>query len=123
MQRVIAANSRPPVSFPEDFFLVLGGALLQKAQEQQHEVLAVSVDHHHAHVLAKLPIDRSEIKRIVGTWKQHASHAVRDRLPGRVWASSGDPIRVTDRGHQLNVFNYIVRHGNQGAWVWTFRDG
>jgi hypothetical protein len=44
-------------------------------------------------------------------------------LPGKVWAAGGDPIPIKDKAHQRRVYEYILRHKKQGAWVWSFRDG
>ena len=30
-------------------------------------------------------------------------------------------LPVRDRRHQVNVFHYILKHRNQGAWTWDYR--
>ena len=120
LHRAVRETARPPVAFSSDLFESIGWALLEKIDEQGHRVLAAGVDAHHAHLLVELPDDRKTVKRMMGSWKQYASHRIRDRLPGRVWANSGDPIRLYDPTHQRNVFRYILRHAEQGAWVWRY---
>ena len=86
------------------------------------EVIAISVDGIHLHILARFP--DTQVRPRVGRAKKHASHVLRDYgLTGTVWAKKCRPLPVRDREHQVNVFNYIVSHGLEGAWVWTFRDG
>ena len=121
LHKVIRENSRAAVKLPADLYCVIGESMLAKAESQEHRILALAVDAHHAHVLAELPVDRKLVKQIVGSWKQRASHAVRDRLPGVIWSKSCDPIRIDDRAHQVCVFEYILEHAQAGAWVWSFR--
>ena len=120
LRRVVEARAQPPVEFPPDLFETLGLALIDKAHQREEWVAAVSVDAHHAHLLVEVPADRDVVKDAVGRWKQAASHAVRDRLPGRIWASSCDPIRIRDEEHLQNVFLYILSHARKGAWVWRY---
>lgn len=110
------------VKLPRDLWSVIGLAMIEKIGAQGHSVLAVSVDTHHAHPLVELPGDRAAVKRTVGTWKQRASHKVRDRLPGEIWSKSCDPVRVESRSHHQRVYRYILDHANDGAWVWSFKD-
>jgi len=120
--RHIRSNSRPPVHLPNDLWAAIGQAILEKIASQDHRLLALSVDTHHVHLLVELPTDRRVIKRIVGTWKQRASHAVRDRLPGEIWSKSCDPIHIGERAHQVSVYRYILAHAERGAWVWSYGD-
>ena len=114
---------KPAVCIPPDLYEAVARAVLAKAKSQGHRVLALSVDSHHVHLLVALPSDRRTVKQIVGSWKQRASHAIRDRLPGQVWSKSCDPIVIRDEAHHRRVFRYILAHAAQGAWVWSFRDG
>ena len=83
-----------------------------------HRVLVVSVSGMHCHFLAELPDSLEEVRQIVGQCKSKSSHAIRDRVPGRVWAFRGSFLRVKDRKHQLNAFGYIKKQ--KGAWIWDF---
>jgi hypothetical protein len=96
-------------------------ALVEKLVEAGAEPIALSVNSVHYHILAKFPDAR--IRHHVGLAKKHASHVLREHgLPGAVWAKRCRVLPISDRGHQVNVFRYIVRHATQGASVWTYRD-
>lgn len=122
LHHIVRTNSRSPIVLPADLLEPIGKAVLAKCDQQGHRVLVLAVDSHHVHLLIELPGDRSRVKQVVGSWKQKASHAVRDRLPGTIWSKSCDPIRIKDRVHHERVYGYILDHARQGAWVWSFRD-
>ena len=123
LHRVVRENSRSAVKLPESLWQVIGEAVLTKCDEQDHRVLAITVDAMHVHLLVELPTDHKLVKQIVGTWKQKASHAVRDELPGSIWSKSCDPIKIQDQAHHRRVYRYILDHSEQGAWVWSFEKG
>ena len=59
----------------------------------------------------------------MGVAKRHAWFIARDRgWVGQLWAKRNHAEPIEDRRHQVNTFNSIVRHKEEGAWVWTFRD-
>ncbi|XAL98464.1 transposase [Phycisphaeraceae bacterium D3-23] len=122
LHKLIRGKSKPAVTLPADLFETIGQAALDKSASQGHRILAIAVDAHHVHVLAELPDDRLAVKRIVGSWKQRASHKVRERLPGEVWSKSCDPVQVKDPVHHRQVFEYIPAHAQQGAWVWSYKE-
>jgi REP element-mobilizing transposase RayT len=83
--------------------------------------LAIAVSTTHVHLLARL--DPEKLNAEVGALKRRSSHAVRDILPGRIWATRCHPLQIRDREHQQSVFRYIVHHSRkEGASVWTFKD-
>jgi len=101
---------------------IAGQAIVQMFHMRDIEVIAVSVDAIHFHLLARFPDRR--VRWHVGEVKRHAYFALKQVSPVRkVWARRCDVTPVSDRSHQVNVFNYICRHGRKGAWVWTFREG
>jgi len=63
--------------------------LAGKLRELGYLVVAVSVNGRHLHALVELPNDMGQIRQIVGKCKQRASHAVRDVMPGSIWAAGG----------------------------------
>ena len=86
------------------------------------ELIAASLDDHHLHLLARFP-DHNP-RKWVGIAKKNAARALSDLglLPhGGVWGKRSECTPIEDRRHQLTVFDYIQRHANQGAVVWTFR--
>lgn len=122
LHKVVREHSRPALSIPCELFHRIGEAVLEKCEQKGRRVLVIAVDPHHVHLLVELPGDRTAVKRVVGSWKQKASHAVRDAMPGSIWSKSCDPVRIKDRAHHENVYRYIRDHRKQGAWVWTYRD-
>ncbi|MEM6458805.1 MAG: hypothetical protein AAF710_05370 [Planctomycetota bacterium] len=113
-------HAAPPVTFPVPVRELLGRALQTKTKALKLQCLCLAVGPSHAHMLLRGPADFDETRKIVGRLKQAASHAVRSDLPGRIWADGGKPIPIRDREHQLRVFRYILKHENEGAWVWRF---
>ncbi len=87
------------------------------------QVIAVAVSATHAHLLAKM-LDSKEITREwMGLAKKHAWLLARDKgWTGQMWGKRGKATPVKDYKHQVNTFNYIARHKDEGAWVWTYRD-
>ncbi len=73
----------------------------------------------HVHMLVKLP--RQDVAAIIGKIKRCGSLSVTQTMPGRLWAKGCGIKPIKDKTHQINTFNYILRHREQGAWVWTFR--
>jgi REP element-mobilizing transposase RayT len=96
---------------------------LHELQTQSLQVLALAVCGDHAHLLVELPDDYQKAKRWMGRLKQRSSHAVGEALTGKLWAKGGKSIRIKNQAHQQQVFHYILRHYDQGGWVWSFRDG
>jgi len=100
---------------------VAARALVEKLTGDGVEVIALALDDHHVHLLAKFRDHRP--KHWIGRAKMHASMLLRDvGLPGKVWASGCRTLPIRDRGHQVNTFDYIVKHRRHDAVVWTFRD-
>jgi len=87
-----------------------------------HRVLAIALSGMHCHFLAELPTDKVAMQAAVGDAKRKSSRAVKKELPGRVWAAGGKFILIADHSYQKRVFDYIRRHANEGAWVWTCFD-
>ena len=86
------------------------------------EILALSLDAIHYHLRARFR--DKQVRPRVGRAKKHAYHELRDRgLQGKLWQRGCNVVPITDRRHQLNLFAYISRHKEHGAWVWTFREG
>jgi len=97
-------------------------AIVEKLRELGVEILAVSVDAVHYHVLGRFP--GADVRSFIGRAKKNASHLLREhRLPGTVWAKRCRVLPISDRSHQVNVYRYIARHADRGACAWTFRDG
>ncbi|MFW5681849.1 MAG: transposase [Phycisphaeraceae bacterium] len=109
-----------PVVLPRAVRPALVLSIRTKCEALESRVLAIAAGKCHVHLLVEATDNYREIKRITARIKQASSHAVRDGLPGRVWAGGGKPIRVHDQAHQRRVFHYICEHRDQGAYVWRF---
>jgi len=113
---------KPPVHLDIAQREIAGRAVVEMLFQQTIEVLTVSLGAVHLHILARFP--DAQVRPKVGRAKKHACFTLRDDgFRGRLWETGSGVVPIADRQHQLNVFAYIVRHGEEGAWVWTFREG
>jgi len=84
------------------------------------ELLALAVDDHHFHVLARFP--DHEPRRWIGIAKKDSARALSDAelVPrGGVWAVRCRCLPVRNRAHQLAVYRYIRDQVNEGGATWT----
>jgi REP element-mobilizing transposase RayT len=107
------------VRIPHEQKEEIGRAILKKLKKLNFRILALSVATTHSHWLVELPAEPKMVRKIVGECKTVSSHAVRDVLPGRVWAFRGGFRRIKDRAHHENVFHYILVQAD--SWIWDFR--
>lgn len=102
--------------------------------ERDVELVELCVARTHYHVLARFTpwINgaaaaafeelKREARRLMGLAKKGSSHAlVQARLveKGGAWGARGLVASVRSRRHQLRVVEYIRRHGESGAAVWS----
>jgi hypothetical protein len=112
--------SEPPVILPVELRPVVGMAILKRLRDLGAEVLVLSVSGQHIHGQARMPYGQP--KRWVGMAKRHVWFELRDLgWQGKLWGKGSKAIPIENRGHQVNTFFYILRHAQQGAWVWDFR--
>ena len=122
LRRWAHEHSGPKAIIPRPVRSRIAAALIGKIQEMKYRCHCVSVSATHSHLLVELPDDLARIRKVVGQWKQAASHAVRDVMPGKVWAEGGDwePIDTPER---LRIeFVYVTTKQGPGAHVWSFRN-
>lgn len=119
LRRYMQERSGPPIVIPGSLRREIGRSIIESLRRQDSRVLALSVSGMHAHILAELPQDARRASQVVGSAKQAASYAVRDRLPGAVWARGGSFKPINDRKHQERTYDYIQSHEREGAWVWS----
>ena len=113
---------QPPVHLTREQRAIAGRAIVTMLMEQQIELLAVSLDAIHFHLLGRFP--NPKVRPVVGRAKKHAYFELHDRgFVGHLWGTGANVVPITGRQHQLNVFRYINDHKKKGAWVWTFREG
>lgn len=114
------ALRHPPVRIPKTLRSVIGLALIERYFELEGFVLRVAVLGQHVHLLVKLP--RSQARKLSGLAKRHAWFALRDHgWKRKLWGKRGKAKIIRNREHQLRVYDYIGRHEEQSAWVWTWR--
>jgi len=114
--------AKPPVIIPVHLRRTIGKALVKHFQHLGHRVLILGAGGMHVHAIVELPRDRKLIRREVGRCKRIASLAVRQEMPGRVWARLPGIKPVRSRNHLKNAYNYILEHEGEGAYVWTERE-
>jgi REP element-mobilizing transposase RayT len=117
------AISGRPVILETAQRITVGKAVVQNLLKHGHDILVISVSAMHVHTLAQLSEDLQQAKDAVGFAKLSASIRIKDDVPGQVWARGCKPKPIRDEIHHRNTFGYICRHLDEGAWVWTFRDG
>ncbi len=110
-----------PVSIPHQARKAACQAIVNELTDKRYRALIVGVGAYHAHALVELPDDPAKVKLIIGQCKSKSSHAIRDILPGRVWAHGGKFDRVETESHHTNVYFYILDHIDEGAYVWAYR--
>jgi REP element-mobilizing transposase RayT len=122
LERSIKLLKQPPVTIQHVLREVVGMAMVEKLLEYEAQLLALSVSSNHVHLLAKMP--PGPIPRLwVGYAKRNATFQLKEiDWHGKLWAKRSDINPIQDRPHQLNTYQYILRHSNEGAWVWDFRD-
>lgn len=89
--------------------------------EQGALVACAAICAHHGHVLLKVP--EHQTRRWMGVAKKHVWFKLRETgWKEKLWAKRPKFVPIENRGHQLNVYDYIVRHEQEGAFVWKHRD-
>jgi hypothetical protein len=112
---------RPSVVLPVRFREIVGRAILERLRGLGALVVCISVSGQHIHVLAKTPFKQA--RWMMGKAKRHVWFVLRDHgRVGKLWGKRGKEIPIKDRQHQLNTYRYILRHAQQGAWIWTMFD-
>ena len=115
-------RSQPAVQFLEDIRAPIGQVLVRYLLDEGHRILIVSVSKTHAHLLVELPNNEKAMKEIIGRAKSRSSRAVKDQLPGSIWAEGGDFEPVLNAAHESNAFSYIRDQQGPDAWTWTHLD-
>ncbi len=115
------ALKQEPVVIPPEHREIVGQAILDKLTKLGGVTVCLTVAGQHIHLLTKLPI--GAYKDWMGIVKRHVWFELRARGESRrLWAKRCKTVPVRDRRHQLNVYNYILKHAEIGAWVWKWGD-
>jgi hypothetical protein len=111
---------QPPVVLAPVWRSIIGEAVRNRLEDLGAFVLCLSQGGQHLHLLGKLPIG-VDGRTWMGLAKKHSAFEAKSRgWQGKLWGKRGKEIRVRDRGHQLNVYRYIIEHAQEGAWVWVW---
>jgi REP element-mobilizing transposase RayT len=117
-----ALMKRDPVKIGRELRKFVAECIAEKLLQDDIQVLIVSVDAKHVHVLARFP--DHNVRHWIGRAKKNASHCVRQQGlrtdEGGLFAKRSHPEPIEDRSHQLNVFGYVLNHSKRGARVWRF---
>ncbi len=110
--------TQAPTNF-HDIRAILGNAIREKLERLGGFVLIIAVADRNVHLLMKAPWDKP--REWAGLAKKHAWFALRDSgWTGKLWAKRPWARTIRSRQDQLNVYHYILRHKEQGAWVWDW---
>jgi len=113
---------RDPVRIAKALRQVVAGAIAEKLQMDDIQVLVVSLTAKHLHLLARFP-DHNP-RHWIGRAKKSASHIVRQEglrtEEGGLWAKRSHAEPITGRSHQVKTFCYVLDHVNEGAAIWRF---
>jgi len=118
----VKRHAAPRVEIPQHMRKKIGAAFVRKLVALKYRVIAASVGAKHAHFLVELPDDYRKERAVIGKAKNISSYVVRNELPGRIGGAGGRFRLIKDRKHHENVFFYISKRQERGAWTWTFRD-
>ena len=108
------------IILPHDLKQVVGEAIIAKLEKLTYRVNAVSVAPTHSHWLVELPEDKQEAWNVIGQAKSAASLAVRQTIPGGIWAVRGKMLRIDTRRYMLAVYRYIL--GQDDSWIWSVKE-
>jgi len=94
-------------------------AMVEALHFHHIELVALCVDDHHFHLLARFP--NHDPRKWVGIAKKESARTLSSENiveEGGIWAVRCRCLPINDRDHQLNVARYIRNHKSQGAAVW-----
>ncbi len=113
---------RPVVRLSQDAQNYACGIFVEVLCGQEIEVIAIAIDDHHFHTLARFP--DSKPRHYIGLAKKTSAYKLAQAKytdKGGVWATRSLCRPIIDRAHQVNTMRYILNHRDSGAAVWDFR--
>jgi hypothetical protein len=121
LRRSCESLKQAPVVLAAEWRPIIGAAVRDRLTELGAFVLCVSASGQHLHLLGKLPADVTP-RLWMGLAKKHSAFEVKALgWKGKLWGKRGKELRVRDRLHQQNVYRYILKHADEGAWVWAWQ--
>ena len=122
LNRSLKSRKRDPVQLSSDRRATVGKAVVEMMAWQDLEIIALSMDSVHCHLLCKFPTE--DVRSPVGRAKKHATFVLKKHgHDGPLWVAKCYVKPIADRSHQVTAFDYILDHKTVGAWTWTFREG
>lgn len=112
LERSRSLMQREPVRLSPQACQLACDTIFGSLRDDGLDVVIVSVDDHHHHILVRVPDNRP--RHWVGRAKGRAARALsKGQLlpPGGAWAKRCSCKPVKDRAHQVEVANYIRKHG------------
>ncbi len=120
-QRSETLLKQPPVTLPTRLRPVVGRAIRNKLRSLGADVLCLAVAGRHVHIQTKMP--PTETRQWAGRAKKRATLELREHgWQGKVWAARGKFVSILSSEHQERVYQYILQHRAEGAWVWSALD-
>jgi hypothetical protein len=111
--------SREPVYLTPPQQIFVCSELVQSLVRRDIEVIVVSLNAYHFHLLARFRDHRP--RHHLGVAKKESSYHLKARdagVAGPIWAVRSKCLPIRDRQHQLNVGGYIRSHRDLGAVIW-----
>ncbi|MDZ4688882.1 MAG: hypothetical protein SH850_27720 [Planctomycetaceae bacterium] len=110
--------TQPATIIPSALRPVIGEAVRERLEQESGRVLVVACGGQHVHVQVQLP--DGDARHPAGLAKRHATFVAHaNGFEGKLWALKPKIVRIKDRTHQKNVYQYILDHAKEGAWVWS----
>ena len=99
---------------------LVGNALRERLELAEGRVLTIAVSSQHLHLQVRLP--DGDARNPIGLAKKHAwTLAKLQGHTGKLLGQRCKIVRIKSRAQQQAVSEYILRHAQQGAWVWSER--
>ena len=114
--------TRPPVYLTPTQRQAALDELLKSFEKRHIQVITLSVDRIHFHLLARFP-DHNP-RHHIGVAKKESSHYLKadgQGATGGVWGTRTQCIPIKDRAHQVKAYEYILAHSKHGAVTWNFK--
>ncbi|MCX5661933.1 MAG: hypothetical protein NTW19_19820 [Planctomycetota bacterium] len=115
-------KTREPVELPVSARKTVGEGILNHLDKVGIRILVLAVGNWHVHAQAELSVDKDEAWVPIAGAKRRTALIHRKVFPGGIWGRNGGLKPIRNQKHQAATFDYIARHADEGAWVWTFRD-
>lgn len=114
-----ALLKQDPVWLDAAYRCVVGEALVIRLRQLGAFVLTTAVSARHLHCQLKTRFaDRNEL---VAAAKRHVWFEMRSAgWEKKLWAKGKRLAPIRTESHHRYTFDYIVRHTDQGAWVWVW---